>query len=469
MAVGGRAGQIVEQQHRATAAGEVLLERQHLAAIAQRALGEQANLRQRIEHQPLRFDAGAEVDHRLGRLGQLHLRGMEQRVLVVAAQRIGGRQLEQLDPLEGPAVRRRDHLELFPGLGQRDVDAPLAAPVPFQQELQGQRRLADPGSPSINSNRPVGKPPRKISSSPATPVAANEGFASLLITQGYDRLSCCLPPHRRQTSVAPPCRRRASRRHAAGDCPEKRGASCRVRRLAGIAGCAAMNRLSWARRSRRADRSAARCTRSPCGTGRTSTRSAMHRTGRSRRQANRCRWIGRVRSRSLRTGKCPIDRGAAGKRPCSNPAENRRRWFDRDHRRKGRRWCTGCRPHRCPAWACCDTSRVLGVAGVAGRAVEVATTAAPRGAGRRGGERVVADVRAGAGQIGGGRAVQQTDLAIARDRVRGADPRRRLFANAVQVPGRDRARARSAFAAGAAELTRNTRSGGGQGRRRATN
>ena len=59
MAVRRRAGQVVEQQHGATAAGEVLLERQHLAAIAQRTLGQQADLRQRIEHQPFRLDAGA--------------------------------------------------------------------------------------------------------------------------------------------------------------------------------------------------------------------------------------------------------------------------------------------------------------------------------------------------------------------------------------------------------------------------
>ena len=77
VAVRRRAGQVVEQQHGATTPGEVLLEGQHLAAIAQRTLGQQANLRQRIEDQTLRLDAGAEVEHRLGRLGQLHLRRME--------------------------------------------------------------------------------------------------------------------------------------------------------------------------------------------------------------------------------------------------------------------------------------------------------------------------------------------------------------------------------------------------------
>ena len=176
VSVGLRAGEVVEQQHGAAPAREVLLERQHLAAIAQRALGEQANLRQRIEHEPRRFHARAQIDHRLGRLRELDLGGMEQRVLLVAAQRIGGRQLEQLDALERPAVRRRDHLQLFPGLRQRDVDAALAPSRALEQELQGEGGLADARIPSMSTRRPAGKPPRRMSSMPDTPVLAHGGL-----------------------------------------------------------------------------------------------------------------------------------------------------------------------------------------------------------------------------------------------------------------------------------------------------
>ena len=147
VAVRRRAGQVVEQQHGAAAAGEVLLERQDLAAVAQRTLGQQANLRQRVEHQTLRLDAGATSSTALVVSASSTSDGWNSVFWSSSAQRIGGRQLEHVDPVEGPTVRRRDHLELFLGFGQRDVDAPLAAPLSFQQELQGQRGLADPRIP----------------------------------------------------------------------------------------------------------------------------------------------------------------------------------------------------------------------------------------------------------------------------------------------------------------------------------
>ena len=50
-------GQVVEQEHRAAPADEVLLERQDLPAVAERALGEQPHLRERVEDEPLRLDA----------------------------------------------------------------------------------------------------------------------------------------------------------------------------------------------------------------------------------------------------------------------------------------------------------------------------------------------------------------------------------------------------------------------------
>ena len=42
-------GEVVEQQHRAVAAGEELLERENLAAVAQRLARQQPHLRQRVE------------------------------------------------------------------------------------------------------------------------------------------------------------------------------------------------------------------------------------------------------------------------------------------------------------------------------------------------------------------------------------------------------------------------------------
>ena len=47
-------GAVVEQEHRAVAADEELLEREDLAPVAQRALRQQAHLGERVEHHPLR-------------------------------------------------------------------------------------------------------------------------------------------------------------------------------------------------------------------------------------------------------------------------------------------------------------------------------------------------------------------------------------------------------------------------------
>src|SRR5690606_42132041 len=52
--VGGLARTIVEEQGRTVAASEELLQGQDLLPVAQRALGEQPQLRQRIEHHALR-------------------------------------------------------------------------------------------------------------------------------------------------------------------------------------------------------------------------------------------------------------------------------------------------------------------------------------------------------------------------------------------------------------------------------
>jgi hypothetical protein len=78
--------------------------------------------------------------------GQLDLRRVEHRVLVVGAQaRFGRRELANVDAFERPAVRLRDPLQLALRLGQRHVQDALAASHAFEQELQCERRLARAG------------------------------------------------------------------------------------------------------------------------------------------------------------------------------------------------------------------------------------------------------------------------------------------------------------------------------------
>ena len=107
--VGGLAGAIVQQQHGAAPPGEVLLQRQHLAPVAQRALGQQADLRQRVEHHPLGLDPVAHVEHRLGGLGQLDLGRVKQGVVAVAGQRVpaGPARTPRCRPATTRATRRR--------------------------------------------------------------------------------------------------------------------------------------------------------------------------------------------------------------------------------------------------------------------------------------------------------------------------------------------------------------------------
>ena len=121
-------GLVVEQQHGARAGREELLERQHLAPVAERVLREQAHLRQAVEDDAHRRDAIDLRRQRADRLAELDLRRVEDRLLGVgiAAALVG--QLEDVDAVERPAVRADDGGELLGGLGERDVEAALAAP-----------------------------------------------------------------------------------------------------------------------------------------------------------------------------------------------------------------------------------------------------------------------------------------------------------------------------------------------------
>ena len=54
----------------------------------------------------------------------------------------GRREFENVDPVQGPAVRANHCGQFFLRLGQRDVEASFAVLDALHQELQAQRRLA---------------------------------------------------------------------------------------------------------------------------------------------------------------------------------------------------------------------------------------------------------------------------------------------------------------------------------------
>ena len=114
--IGRAAGEVVEQQHRAVLAGEVLLESEDLAPVAQRVLGEKPHLGQAIEDDALRLHRLHLVEDRLHGLAKLDLPGMEQRLLLVERQGPLGRgELEQVDAVERPVMARRDGAQLLLG------------------------------------------------------------------------------------------------------------------------------------------------------------------------------------------------------------------------------------------------------------------------------------------------------------------------------------------------------------------
>src|SRR5687768_13522495 len=80
------------------------------------------------------------------RLLKLHLGRVEQRVGLVRAFPSQGRELDNLDPVERPAVGLCGGLQLLFRLRQRDVEPTLAVGHSLQEEMERERRLTSAGN-----------------------------------------------------------------------------------------------------------------------------------------------------------------------------------------------------------------------------------------------------------------------------------------------------------------------------------
>ena len=139
-------GEVVEHQHRAGVLSKIVLERQHLTAIAQGRLREQPDLRQTVEDDPLGLQALDLVKDRLDRFAKLQVGGIDDRLLLVRVKAEFRRyQLEYFDAVERPAVRLGHGKQLVPGLRERDVEAPLSLFDPLEEKLHRQSGLAGTG------------------------------------------------------------------------------------------------------------------------------------------------------------------------------------------------------------------------------------------------------------------------------------------------------------------------------------
>ena len=123
--IAARPALVVEEQHGAGARREEVLERQDLAAIADRALCEQAEFGQAVDYHALRAKLVDLGHHVTDRLAELDLARVQQRLFVILAKAVGRDHLEQRQSIQRPAVRLRDRAQLDLGLGERDIQPGL--------------------------------------------------------------------------------------------------------------------------------------------------------------------------------------------------------------------------------------------------------------------------------------------------------------------------------------------------------
>ena len=141
-------GLLGEQEEGGVGGGEVLFEGQHLPAVAQRVAREQAQLGEGIDDDAQRLDPLRFVEDPLEDLVQLDFGGVEEGVLRPGpgGLRRGG-QVEDVDAVQGPAVRVGHLADLVLGLGKGDVEARLSAPHALQEVLERDGGLAGAGPP----------------------------------------------------------------------------------------------------------------------------------------------------------------------------------------------------------------------------------------------------------------------------------------------------------------------------------
>ena len=137
---------VVAEQNRGAPLSEELLEREDLPPIAEWVFGQQPQLGKRIEHHQRGLQALRLRDDLFGGLGQLHLGRVIHRVTPVGLDAVlRGRDFEDLDGVQRPAVGPGGRAELFLGLRQAHEQALLAASGAGEEELQRQRGLARTG------------------------------------------------------------------------------------------------------------------------------------------------------------------------------------------------------------------------------------------------------------------------------------------------------------------------------------
>jgi hypothetical protein len=125
-----------------------VLEGEELAAVPQGVPGQEPQLREAVEDDVLRlqaFDLGEDLP---GRLAELDLRGVEDDVGGFAAGvELRAGEVDDLDGVQGPAVRAAGPLEVLPRLGEGDVEAGLPSRLFVIRYWRASVVLPEPGPP----------------------------------------------------------------------------------------------------------------------------------------------------------------------------------------------------------------------------------------------------------------------------------------------------------------------------------
>ena len=139
-------GALAEEERGRPPRPEELLQGQDLATIADRVPAQQADLGQAVEGDAGRLAPLHRLGDLAGRRGELDIAGVEDRVLALGGEvLVAGEDLQDLQVAQVPAVRGRAGPQLRLRLVQRDVEGRLPPPDPFQEELEGEGRLAGAG------------------------------------------------------------------------------------------------------------------------------------------------------------------------------------------------------------------------------------------------------------------------------------------------------------------------------------
>lgn len=122
---------IVEEELGDVPVGKELFQGEDLPPVAQRALRQQADLRERAEHDPPRLLAVDDPEEALDRLPELDLRGMKEgQVLFLGEHLLADELLVDGDGVERPAMGASDGVELLGALRERELQPLLPRLAP---------------------------------------------------------------------------------------------------------------------------------------------------------------------------------------------------------------------------------------------------------------------------------------------------------------------------------------------------